>query len=73
MQTIKTTHYDWFLLNKRDINNKYTIALRNKFDALQKISEVLSPNVEHDNFVNVHMEAAVESVFMLGRSLAGGA
>ena len=29
-QTTKTKHYDWSLLNYRDISNKYTIALRNK-------------------------------------------
>ena len=29
-----TVHYDWFLLNNRDIRDKYTLTLRNKFGAL---------------------------------------
>ena len=43
-QTTKTTHYDWSLLNNRDISYKYTITLRNKFDALQEISKTLILN-----------------------------
>ena len=37
-----TTQYDWFLLNKRDTNDKYTITLKNKFDAIQEISNTYS-------------------------------
>ena len=59
MQTSKTAHYDWFLLNNRDICDKYMKPLRNKFDALQEIPETLSPNDEYENFVNIHIEAAV--------------
>ena len=33
-QTTKTMHSDWSLLNNRDISNKYTIWLTNKFNAL---------------------------------------
>ena len=33
-QTTKITHYDWSLLNNRDISDTYSITLRNKFDAL---------------------------------------
>ena len=62
MRTTKTTHYDWPLLNNRDISNKYTVTLRNKFDALQEISETLIPNDEYENFVNAHMEAAAECI-----------
>ena len=40
MQTTKTTCYDWPLLNKRDISNKY-ITLRNKFNDFLKISKIL--------------------------------
>ena len=32
-------HYDWALLDNRDIRDKYAIALRNKFDALQEKTE----------------------------------
>ena len=50
-------HYDWSLLNKRDISDKYTLTLRNKFDAPQEISETLTSNDEYENFVNAHIEA----------------
>ena len=34
-QITTTIHYDWFLLNNRDIRDKYTLTRRNKFNALQ--------------------------------------
>ena len=33
-RTTTTIHYNWALLNKKDIGDKYVLALRNKFDAL---------------------------------------
>ena len=50
------------MLNNRNINDKYMITLRNKFDALQEISETLTLNDEYKNFVNSHMEAAAERI-----------
>ena len=44
------------------IRDKYTLTLRNKFDALQEISETPTPSDEYENFVNVHLEAAVECI-----------
>ena len=38
------------------------ITLRNKSDTLQKISKTLTPNDKWENFVNAHMEAAVECI-----------
>ena len=35
-RTMTTVHYDWSQLNNRDIRDKYVIALRKKFDALQE-------------------------------------
>ena len=61
-QTIKTAHDDWYLIDNRDISDKYTITLRNKFDALQEIPETITPNDEYDNFVNAHMEATAECI-----------
>ena len=55
---IITVLYDWSLLNNRDIRDRYTLTLTNKFDALQEISETPTPNGERENFVNVHLEAA---------------
>ena len=34
---------------------------RNKFDVLQEISETSIPNEEYENFVNAHIEAAVDA------------
>ena len=61
-RTTTTVHHDWSLLNNRDIRDKYTLTLRNKFDALPEISETLTLNDEYENFVNVHLEAAVECI-----------
>ena len=58
-QTAKNTHYKWSSLTNRDISNKYTITLRNKFDALQ---ETLPPYDEYENFVHAPLKAAVECV-----------
>ena len=59
-RTSTTVHYDWSLLNNRDIRDKYTLTLRNKFDALQEISETPTPNDEYENFVNFLLEAVAE-------------
>ena len=61
-QTTTTVHYDYTLFNNRDIRDKYTLTLRNKFDALQEISEQPSPNDEYENFVNAHLEAAAKCI-----------
>ena len=37
--TTITVHYDWALLDNRDIRDKYALAQRNKFDALQEKTE----------------------------------
>ena len=34
-QTATTKHYDWALLNNRDIRDKYVLELRNRFETLQ--------------------------------------
>ena len=36
-----TIHYDWALLNNRDVRNKYALAKRNKYDALQEQTHTL--------------------------------
>ena len=61
-QTTTTVHYDWDLLNNRDIGDKYALALRNKFDALQEKAETHTPNDKYENFVNAHLEAAVKCI-----------
>ena len=61
-QTTTNVHYDWCLLNNRDISDKYTLILRNKFDLLQETSEIPTPNDEYENFVNAHLEVAAECI-----------
>ena len=56
--TTTTVHYDWALLTNRDVRDKYTLILRNKFDALQDILETPSPNDKYENFVNAHLDLA---------------
>ena len=59
--TTTTEHYNWALLNNRDIKDKYVLALRNKFDVLQR-TEKRIPNDEYENFVNAHLEAAAKCI-----------
>ena len=47
-------HYDWSLLNYRDIRDEYALTLRNKFDAQQDRSETRIPNNEYENLINAH-------------------
>ena len=67
-QTAKTTLNDWSSLNNRDISNRYTITLRNKFDILQEMSETPTLNDKYENFINAHMEAAAECIPMKSRA-----
>ena len=61
-RTTTTKDYDWTLLNKKDIRDKYTLELRNKYDALQEQTETPSPNEEYENFVIAHLEVAAEFI-----------
>ena len=63
-RTTTTVHYDWSLLNHRDIRDKCTFTQRNKFDALQEKSEKRTPNDIYEKFVNAHLlvEAAEECI-----------
>ena len=55
-RTATTKHYDWALLNNRDIRDKYVLELRNRFETLQEKTEKGTQNDEYENFVNVHLE-----------------
>ena len=57
-----TKHYDWALLNNRDIRDKYALELRNRFEALQEKTEKGNPNDEYENFVEAHLEAASKCI-----------
>ena len=56
--TATTKHYDWALLNNRDIRDKYVLELRSRFETLQEKTEKSTPNDEYENFVNAHLEGA---------------
>ena len=59
-RTATTKHYDWALLNNRDIRNKYVLELRNRFETLQEKTEKGTPKDEYDNFVEAHLEPATK-------------
>ena len=67
-RTTTFLHYDWFLLNNRDIANKSTLTRRNKFDTLQEISEKHTPNEEYENFVNP-TQNLLQNAFLLNKEL----
>ena len=54
------------LLNNSDINDKYTLILRNIFDALSEISETPTPNDDYEKFV--HTEEATECILTKQRA-----
>ena len=57
-----TKHYEWALLNNRDIRDKYVLELRNRFETLQEKTEKGTPNDEYENFVDAHLEAASKCI-----------
>ena len=61
-RTVTTRHYDWALLNNRDIRDKYALELRNRFETLQEKTEKVTPNDEYENFVEAHLEAASKCI-----------
>ena len=61
-RTATTKHYDWTLLNNRDITDKYVVELRNRFETLQEKTEKGTPNDKYENFVNVHIKAAAKCI-----------
>ena len=61
-RTATTKHYDWALLNNKDIRDKYVLELRNRFETLQEKTEKSTPNDEYENFVNAHLEAAAKYI-----------
>ena len=56
-RTATTKHYDWALLNHRDIRDKYVLKLRNRFK-----TEKGTLNDEYENSVNVHLEVAAKCI-----------
>ena len=44
-----TKHYDWALLNNRDVRDRYVLELRNRFETLHEKTEKGTPNDEYEN------------------------
>ena len=61
-RTATTKHYDWALLNNKDVRDKYVLELRNRFETLQERTEKSTPNDEYENFVNAHLEEAAKYI-----------
>ena len=61
-RTATTKHYDWALLNNKDMRDKYVLELRNRSETLQERTEKSTPNDEYENFVNAHLEAAAKYI-----------
>ena len=59
-RTATTKHYDWDLLNNRDIRDKHVLELRNRFETLQETTDIGTPNDKYENFVYAHLEAAAK-------------
>ena len=60
-QDIKVTRYNYSSLTNRDINNRYTVTVRNEFETFQKIFETHSPNDEYENIITAHLLAAASN------------
>ena len=61
-RTATTKHYDWALLNNKDIRDKYVLELRKRFETLQEKIDKHTSNDEYENFVNAHLEAAAKCI-----------
>ena len=59
-RTATTKHYDWALLNNRDIRDRYVLELRNIFETLQEKEEKNTPNDEYENFVHALPRGSIE-------------
>ena len=60
--TATTKHYDWSLLNNRDIRDKCVLQFRKRYETLQERMEKSTPNDEYENFVHAHIEAAAKCI-----------
>ena len=61
-RTATTKHYYCALLTNWDIWDKYVLELRNSLETLQEKTEKGTANDEYANFVNAHLEAAVNCI-----------
>ena len=62
-RTATTKHYDWDLLNNRDIRDKYVLELRNRFETLQEKEEKKIPQTTNMRTSLTHTSRQHRSVF----------
>ena len=67
-ETVKTTCHDSSSLTNRDISNKYTVTVRNKFDTPLEIFEKHTPNEEYENLIHAYIETAPECIITKPRA-----
>ena len=61
-RTETTKHYDWALLNNRDIRDKYVLELRNRFETLREKEEKIPQTTNMRNSLT-HTSRQHRSVF----------
>ena len=61
-RTATTKHYDWALLNNRDIRDKYVYRTKKQIRDTTREGRKNTPNDEYENFVNAHLEAASKCI-----------
>ena len=59
-------------VTNRDISNKYTVTIRNKFNTLQEITESHTTNDEYENFLTAHIEVVAECILIKPKPKCSG-
>ena len=62
-RTATTKHYDWALLNNKDIRDKYVLELRNRFKTLQEKTEKSTPNDKYEKISSMHTSRQQRNAF----------
>ena len=62
-RTATTKHYDWALLNNRDIRDKYVLELRNRYETLQEKEGKKIPQTTNMRIPLTHTSRQHQSVF----------
>ena len=57
-----TPCYDWSALSNQNTRYLYTVAVRNRFDALQSETESTSANTMYENFIEAHNYASKNAI-----------
>ena len=63
-----TPRYDWSSLKNTDIRDKYTIAVKNRYESLLAEHEEPTPCMKYASFISAHDKAAAECIPMKPKS-----